>query len=355
MSSTVSVFSAQSPSGSAVLGIIAKRAYRIAGRRLVPDTAAPPFFEAPEYAPPVSPEAPRRFVADSDYFAASKPSTDVLVQGTAFSTRGAVPLLDTGVSVGPLRKRVRAWGERTIHVAPGGGLSFSQPTPFTEVALTWELAYGGRDEVAEKRLLAPRQPLGARADRRHRTLAYPRNRWGRGYFLNVDVDRIEGTPAPRLEAPEDPVQPDRLLAADPRDWKQRPAPACYAPMDCATFPRASFVLRNPDARLDARVANCAPEGLSGARLHGNERVTLWNLHPKHEMLELDLPADRPRLLLEPPGCGIRELPALLQTVLLEPAGERVTLTWTATLDVLAQYPADMCREMRRAVRWEKQG
>jgi hypothetical protein len=294
-----------------------------------------------------------RFVADSDYFAAAKPSTDVLVQGSAFSTRGPVRMLDTAVSVGPLRKRVRAWGERTIQVLPGGGLSFSRPEPFTEVPITWELAYGGRDEHAEKRLLAPRKAFAPRGAEGRRTFAYPRNRWGRGYHLNVDVERLEGQPAPRLETPEEPIDPARLLAESPRDWKERPTAACYGPMDCTTFPRAAWMLRPPGTPLDARIANCASPGLSGARLQGGERISLWNLHPTREVLEIDLPGDRPRLLLEPPGCGIDDLPALLQTVLIEPAEERVTLTWAAALDVLAPYPAEMCREMRRAVRWER--
>lgn len=353
MSPTVFVFSAQSPQGAQVLGIIAKRAYRLAYGRLVPDAVPPPFHEAPEYAPPAQPQGTRAFVADSDYFAAVKPSTDVLVRGSGYSTRGPVRMLDTAVSVGPMRKRVRAWGERAMRVMPGGALSFSQPEPFTEVPLTWELAYGGRDEHAEKCLLAPRKRFAARRGERGRIFAYPRNRWGRGYFLNVDIDRLEGQLAPRLEVPEEPVEAAQILAADPCDWKKRPAAACYAPMDCATFPRAAWAVRSPGTPLDARIANCAPSELCGARLQGNERVCLMNMHPKRELFELELPGERPRLLLEPPGCSIQDLPALLQTVLIEPAEERVTLTWAAALDVLAPYPAEMCRDMRRAVRWEK--
>ena len=140
MSPTVFVFSAQSPQGAQVLGIIAKRAYRLAYGRLVPDAVPPPFHEAPEYAPPAQPQGTRAFVADSDYFAAVKPSTDVLVRGSGYSTRGPVRMLDTAVSVGPMRKRVRAWGERAMRVVTGGALSFSQPEPFTEVPLNWEQA-----------------------------------------------------------------------------------------------------------------------------------------------------------------------------------------------------------------------
>ena len=48
------------------------------------------------------------------------------------------------------------------------------------------------------------------------------------------------------------------------------------------------------------------------------------------------------------GAGSRELSPLLQTVLIEPDDERVTLTWTATLAVAAPYPEEMTRTMLSA-------
>ncbi len=80
-------------------------------------------------------------------------------------------------------------------------------------------------------------------------------------------------------------------------------------------------------------------------------MSLWNLHPRHELFEIQLPGERPKLLVEPPGCRIYELPPTLQTVYVEPEEARVTLTWAGTLPVAARYPEEMCEVMRKAVQW----
>lgn len=112
-------------------------------------------------------------------------------------------------------------------------------------------------------------------------------------------------------------------------------------------------LREPGTAPDPRAYNCAPVGLCGLRLRGNERVSLWNLHPRHEMLEADLPGQAPRLLIQPPGCPVMELPAALQTVLIQPDEERVTVTWTGALRTAAPFPQEVCDSMRRAATWER--
>jgi hypothetical protein len=102
-----------------------------------------------------------------------------------------------------------------------------------------------------------------------------------------------------------------------------------------------------------RMYNSAPAGLAVCRLDGGERVSVWNMHARHELLEFDLPDDRPKLLLEPPGVAARELPALLQTVLVEPDEERVTLTWAGVLPVAMPYPGEMIATMRHAAVWSR--
>src|SRR6185437_5110108 len=163
-------------------------------------------------------------------------------------------------------------------------------------------------------------------------------------------ERFEGALAPNLEDPTDPVTPERLLSATTLDWIDRPVAACYEPIDPLTFPRSAFVVRpkfeppqrpvhelsvgavlreDLERQLDLRnltgprMFNCAPAGLAVCRLEGGERVSVWNMHARHELLEFELPGDRPKLLLEPPGVAARELPALLQTVLVEPDEDRV--------------------------------
>jgi hypothetical protein len=102
---------------------------------------------------------------------------------------------------------------------------------------------------------------------------------------------------------------------------------------------------------DSRVHNSAAPGLAVCRLHGGERVKLWNLHPHHELLEFDLPGHAPRLVVELPGVGTRELPAVLHTVLIEPDADRVTLAWAGSLEVAIPYPEDLTHRMSRAALW----
>ena len=147
--------------------------------------------------------------------------------------------------VGAARKAVRAVGDRRIVLGAGGALAFSPPEPFTEMPLIWDRAYGGRDQHAEG-LFAKHEPVRFGAPRElgrvGAQVLYPRNGAGRGYALDVERDRLAGAAAPNLEDPTDAVTADRLLSATTNDWIDRPAAACYAPIDAFTFPRAAFLI-----------------------------------------------------------------------------------------------------------------
>jgi hypothetical protein len=250
--------------------------------------------------------------------------------------------------------------------------------------LTWERAYGGRDTYAEsKEAVVPDTGLRALSEGLEPTLgslSYPRNLHGRGFYIDLDRERLAGAPVPNLDDASDPVRPDRMLVRDYLDWIDSPVAACFEPIDLFTFPRALFfvpadfnkpsrpiheiatgVLAPADlARTDAfdmtihpRSFNCAPAGLATHRLYGGERVQLWNVHPERELFEFDLAGDRPRFMIEPPGVKPREMEPLLQTVLIEPDLDRVTLTWAAAIEVAAVYPDEMTESMRHGVLWSR--
>lgn len=365
--------------GRPALALLAKRAYRLAGAALSPDREERPLLEERVTAPSGNPGALDRLVHESDLFAAARPLCDILVHGSVRPARGPVKTLDTGVQVGSFRKVVRVWGNRTMTVDGQGRLRFSEPEPFSSMPLSWDNAYGGRDEHAEARLFPPRKArFGKPPEEDSRgIIGYPRNPSGRGFFLDLERDRLEGGRAPNLEDPEDPVTPDRLLARGPLDWLDRPAAACYAPLDVLTFPRAVFFAApafDPPSRpvrevalgalgeedlagrdllrpkLDLRAAQCASPGLS-VPITSRIRMSLWNLWPGREMVEVDLPPEVPQLVLEPPGCPPVELEPVLKTVLFDLEEERVVLVWSGSMEVAAPYPGHMCASMRRAVRW----
>ena len=186
-------------------------------------------------------------------------------------------------------------------------------------------AYGGIDRHAGELIHGPRgralgAPRGMDAAPFNHVL-YPRNGAGRGYFLDVHRERLEGAPLPTLEDPTDPVTPERILSERQTQWIDRPVAACYAPIDLFTFPRSAFGLRPvydtpectistscPPARCsrrssrvrssmrgprNPRVYNAAPSGLAVCRLRGGERARLWNVHRERAFLEFDLPDDEP--------------------------------------------------------------
>lgn len=371
------------PTGRTYLGLVTKRAYRIPLRGLAePLPDAPPIQSTIAYVPSINPGGTRRLLHDSDLFCCAKPVTDVLLAGSAHSLRGRVKSIDTAIEVGPAKKAVRVHGDRVVERGPDAALRFGLAEGFESMPIDWDRAYGGRDLHAENsRFPKLKGALDPRAkDQVHGALSYPRNYAGRGFMLDVDPERIVGTLAPNLEDPNQPITAVRLVLTDLLDWMDAPISAAYGPIDLFTFPRALFALRPafnaPKRRLyeldagactsvdlvipqrftppsDPRAYACAPAGLAVRRLEGAERVKLWNLHREREYIEFDLPADRPTLILEPPGVAPRKLDALLQTVLIEPDEDRITLTWAGVLETAMIYPMEMAASMRHAVTWPR--
>ena len=362
---------------AALLGVITKRAYRLVPGKLGVGSPAAlmvdPLYRELD-------EDDHALVIDSDLFCLHKQTTDVVLTGTAYSHRGVVTELHTALVVGSVRKEVLVTGDRSLQVRADGSLSATPPQRFERMALGWSRAYGGRDRGSEPAPpAATRSPLpSVEALLAQSTHAYPRNRAGTGFFVDQDRQRLDGKPLPNLSDPGDPVELSRLLAADPCDWLDRPGPASYGPVGALTFPRCLWSgiglqcsqrsrpvrevalgalhaheveqIDHPEP-AQARAFNCAPPGLSTAQLTGREQVQLWNLHPGAEHYCFALPAERPRLLLEPPKAGTFELQPKLATVFIEPDEERLTLTWAGTTPAAGIYSPEQCAKMRHAVTW----
>src|SRR4051812_33082987 len=98
------VVSGRGPDGEPSLGLVASRAYRIQpGSRALPLAEEVPVPLLMAYAPSINQGARPRLVSDEATLEPHKPLTDVLLIGTAHSTRGRVTSLDTGVEVGAAR------------------------------------------------------------------------------------------------------------------------------------------------------------------------------------------------------------------------------------------------------------
>lgn len=241
-----------------------------------------------------------------------KPGTDVVVIGSACAL-GEQPTwqMDVSVSIGPLSKVIRVSADRVW-----GSIAGAAPTwvaPFIRMPLTWERAFGGRDESSDPPAADARNPVGV------------------GFRGRNSSRSLAGTPLPNLEDPTAPIS----SASD------TPTPVAFAPVAPHWQPRQSYAgtydaswMANRAPYLpqdfDARFCHVAPAGLATrGHLSGGELVSLTGFTPDGS-LRFHLPSLRIAVAYR---FDAREevRPALLDTVIIEPDAARVVLVWRSAL------------------------
>jgi hypothetical protein len=241
---------------------------------------------------------------------ATKPTTDVIVNGTAYAPNGhpsANFLIE--MRIAEMHKVLRVIGDRTW----GDGLfddAPSRPEPVTEVPIVYERAYGGYDHAdpdPRKQAIDLRNPvgLGVLADKRNRpgnplhNFEYPRGRVdkigpaGFGAIASYWSPRLGywGTYDEAWDAKRKPLLPD--------DWSPRSL-------------------------------QCAPaDQQSAAYLRGGEAVELVNL-TRDGLLRFTLPKVYLAFTTHISGRK-EEHRGKLSTVIIEPDLPRVIMVWTTAL------------------------
>ncbi|WP_437281263.1 DUF2169 domain-containing protein [Sorangium sp. So ce375] len=234
-----------------------------------------------------------------------KPRGEVLVFGKAFSPEGEPrPAFAAGLQVGPVDeplvdKSVAVVGKRRWHLgAP------TEPEPITEMALTWENAFGGPDYALNPKGmgLGPVEEEGARVH-------YLPHLEDPQRLLMSPGDR----PPPAGFGALDPTLASRMakLGTYGGEWLQSDFPGFARDLDPEYFQVA------PD---DQRL----PE-----HFEGGEAIRLKNLHPARPLIETHAPRLRARCFVRQRGVagadgdeGLREVATRLETVLLFPNIER---------------------------------
>lgn len=250
---------------------------------------------------------------DSDLLAV-KPTTDVLVHGSAYAPRGrpttSVPVT---LRVGHVDKRLIVHGNR-VYVEGAPGLGTTSPTPFTTRPIRYEYAFGGHDSTAS-------DPKKHRLDER--------NPIGRGFATTPShnankaahtVEYTSGAPASRGPAgfgPIDPAWVPRRTLAGTYDagWVEHKRP--FLPDDYDELYACS-------APTDQRLR---------APLLGGEQVGLLNMSPEGTLV-----FQVPRVSFEfTSSFGARQEPhgQRLATVIVEPDDRRVFVVWQSALRVSA--------------------
>ena len=185
---------------------------------------------------------------------------------------------------------------------------------------------------------------------RRAQLAEARNPVGLGYRISDSERPLDGLALPNLEDPTAPI----------RAWKDRPPPACLAPIAPHWEPRRSFAGtydqlwqqgRAPflPADFDSRFLQLAlPELVAQGYLRGGEPVEVRGATPSGT-LRFELPKARVQVTyLLDRAPEVR--PAELDTVLIEPDLGRIILVWRSllTCDKRALRVREVRAELARA-------
>lgn len=324
--------------GQPVFAVLLKRSYRIdPGGVLTRLEDVPPFLQQDLYWDNGDPTWST--VKHESQLSPYKLATDVVVIGCAHAPQQApVTEMTATVQVGERSKAVRVIGNRQCVFRAGKEPQFTDPQPFTQMEIRYDLAYGGHDARSIAGL----------------EFHYPRNPMGVGMALRNVMEVIDGLPLPNLEDPSDLLTPQRLVLGEPNRWNGQPMPQGFGWFQKTWYPRCSFVGSMPGfvdvdevmqeetlrwvptrqvalARqfklpaFDVRFNNGASWGLIVSFLRGDEPVLLRGLSADGER-RFHLPGELPRMSLDL-GPGARELQVRLQTVNIRLEDEQVDLIW----------------------------
>jgi uncharacterized protein YjbI with pentapeptide repeats len=242
-----------------------------------------------------------------------KPRGEVLVVGKCFAPGSEpVPASEVRLRFGPIDKTLYVFGDRFWSRKGGIVKAISDPLPFTEMAVSYQNAFGGPD--------------------------YRKNPLGKGH-APVKTDTGEKIhPLPNIEDPQD-------LIDSP---KKKPSPAGFAPIDL-TWPQRFDKAGTYDQKwqrerfpglaedIDRTFFNAAPEDqqIEGF-FKGDEPFEIKGMHPEKPLIQANLPAFKSRCFINrktEEGEQFREIGTRLDTAWLFPHAEKGIIVYRGTVEV----------------------
>lgn len=303
------------PSGRELLVVVVKGTFRIPAQsgeplRLheeqLPLVMSDEFFAEPGLSAP-------RYEVD---FAPRKPRCDVLLNGTAYAPGGRPTTRTTvGVRIGSWSKSFDVVGDR-VWEAGLGGIGASATTPFVQMPLTYDRAFGGTDNRSE-------DP----ADH----AAYMANPVGRGFHKQLKSEWVDGSPLPNTEETGKSVSwvdgnyRPMSFGAIGRHWEPRYK---YA----GTYDQRWLddVFPFLPADFDEQYYQAAPADQQLPKPVGEQSVTLLNLTPGGRT-EFVLPHFEAPIHVFFRNGKREDITAQLDTLTIEPDAEWLTMTWRVAL------------------------
>jgi len=245
-------------------------------------------------------------------FAPRKHACDVLLVGSAHAPEGKqVARMRAGLHVGTMQKVFEVVGNR-VWQAGLTSIGASAPQPFTQMPISYDLAFGGADRYSED-------------EREHD--AYLANPVGRGWHKHLKNAWVDGTPLPNIEevgeAVTSPSGSYKPIALGPlgRGWPQR---ARYAGTYDDAWLADVFPFLPKD--FDERYYQAAPEDQQIALPKGPIEVTLSGFRPDG-VRHFALPFFEAPVHVFPKRGEREDLTATLDTIVFEPDMERFTMSW----------------------------
>ncbi|HZL18189.1 MAG TPA: DUF2169 domain-containing protein [Polyangia bacterium] len=363
----------------AQVGLVAKRTYRVSAGRCVVAEEQVPLVELPET------NDDRSVLLHDMDTVLNRRQADIVVTGKIRALRKE-RRLDVHVRVGSLSRRLRAFGDRRCLRGSDGRLRFSDPDPIEEIDVGWTAAYGGVDEVARKKYGDPiegfckdaRQPYNPRFG----LFAYPRNRAGKGYLIELSDEALDGCMLPNLEDPQHLLIPERLATGRPDRWPLAAPVASLGWLSYNCFPRSAMVgmvppfdpvacppasfsevvsgILNPRSiapqvalshRFDLAAAQQSAIGMRTSELFPGAPVELTNLHPSLPSWTFALPREVPSMALQMPDQRAVALQPAIRTVLLDPDRDRVCITWVGEQRDPTPVGPGRMKQIRHGIRW----
>jgi hypothetical protein len=250
-------------------------------------------------------------------FAPFKPKTDVIVNGHAYSPTGKpVQEMIVSLEIGPLKKHVRVIGNR-VWTRGVFRLKPSRPVPFLKMPLGFDRAFGGSD------LSHPKSKYQS---------TEMRNPVGVGFHKNPSSKAIKGTPLPNLETPRDPIC----------KWFHTPPPAGFGHVGRGWQPRVRFAGTYDDRWLkercpflpedfDPQYYQSAPANQQVPYCKGGEVIRCTGMTPVGTFMFI-VPTVAVPIVFRFRDREIPQEPNL-DTLLIEPDGRRILLTWRTSVPV----------------------
>jgi len=138
---------------------------------------------------------------------------DISIIGKVYAPR-AIPVstMEVKLQWGNQSRVIRVFGKRVWRKEKLRDRFFpTEPEYFTELPMSWKLAYGGKHMILAGFVAGTQIPMPSSE------YSFPANPEGIGFY--TDMKQVEGSPLPHFEDPEHLIN----------SWQDQPTPVCFAP------------------------------------------------------------------------------------------------------------------------------